>query len=100
MQKRIYIAGKVTGEDWAKCFEKFRNAHSHLTAQGFTVVNPMMLINDEACEWKEAMRKCIVDMLCCDAVYMLPCWTQSRGATLERFIAGSVGIEIIEAQKL
>jgi hypothetical protein len=79
---------------------KFHAAYQYLTAQGWDVLNPVTLIDDEDCQWKDAMRKCIAEMLTCDAIYMLPCWPKSKGAILERFIAGSVGIKIIEAQPI
>lgn len=98
-KKRIYIAGKVTGEENLTLHRKFIHAQHALQNKGFDVVNPLIVVGNSTEGWKADMRKCIAAMLTCDAVYCLPCWVKSRGATLERFIAGSVGIEIIEADK-
>jgi hypothetical protein len=99
-KKRIYIAGKVTGENWQTTKQKFYVAWVHLEAHGYEAVNPITLINDENCDWKTAMRKCFAAMCTCDAIYCLPCWSQSSGARLERFIAPLIGIEIIEAEPI
>lgn len=74
MQKKwIYVAGKVTGEDRAKCSLKFSNAVAELNRRGFLVVNPLSIVSDPDCDWKMAMKHCITAMLACDAIYCLPC---------------------------
>lgn len=98
-RRRIYIAGKVTGEDYTTCMLKFGAKETELTLKGFEVLNPLKVVNDASCSWEIAMRKCLAAMLTCDAVYLLPCWPQSRGAILERYLAGHLGIEIIDAEK-
>lgn len=45
--------------------------------------------------WHAAMKRSILRMLSCDGVYLLPGWQRSRGARLEVFIAGEVGIPLI-----
>lgn len=98
-KKRIYICGKVTGEERYRTVKKFQIAENYLQIQDWETINPVRHIPENT-EWKDAMRTCVALLMECDAIYMLPCWTQSRGATLERFIAGSVGIKIIEAEKI
>lgn len=46
--------------------------------------------------WKRAMRSCLVQMLRCDAVLMLPNWRESRGARVERWVARRQGIPVFE----
>jgi hypothetical protein len=82
----VYIAGKVTGlpvEDYTHTFNsaagKFRN-------MGFHVVNPVEIVPTNT-HWVKAMRLCIKELTQCDYIHMLPGWTNSKGARIERMIA-------------
>jgi|SRR5215216_3345508 len=46
--------------------------------------------------WEEAMKRSITRMLTCDGVYLLPGWQRARGARLEVYLAGELGIPIID----
>lgn len=96
--KKIYIAGKVTGlpYDEVKC--KFENAKAELFKRHesivIAVVDPLAsVLPDET--WPNAMRICISLLMRCDAIALLPDWNQSRGATLERQLALTLGMEVI-----
>jgi hypothetical protein len=95
----IYIAGKVTGEPRLDCALKFEKAENEIKAQGFEVINPLKVVNNPVEPWQSAMRKCISAMLTADAVLMLPCYTESRGALLELKIANEVGIRVLIGSK-
>lgn len=98
-KKDIYIAGKISGEDRAKCTMKFGAAQMKLEKQGYNVVNPLALVNDWRIGWAEAMRICIAELvISCDAIYLLSDWQQSRGAVLEATIARALGLEIINTE--
>lgn len=45
--------------------------------------------------WEAALKRSILRMLSCDAVYLLPGWQRSRGARLETMIAGELGMTIL-----
>jgi len=96
--KRIYICGKVSGLPYTQVLQKFENAEKHaLEVLGYSyAINPLKF-NAQDADWHFAMKRCIGNLMQCDAIYMLPDWPQSRGAILERFIASNLGIEIIEA---
>ncbi len=47
--KRIYIAGKVSGLPENEVREKFLNKERELVQQGFDVVNPCGLLTVRAC---------------------------------------------------
>lgn len=64
VRKRIYIAGKVTGEEWDDVALKFQDAAILLKSKGHDVVNPVEYSCPEA-NWKVAMRACIMQMLEC-----------------------------------
>jgi hypothetical protein len=92
---KIYIAGKVTGENRLDVLYKFSKAEQLIKSYGFVAVNPIRVVNNWDCPWEEAMKLCINALLECDAVYPLPCAARSRGAMLELQIARSFDKEII-----
>lgn len=94
MKQTIYIAGKVTGEPQEPTARKFKKAQQHFEAKGYDVVNPIELINNPQEDWHVAMNKCLEALEFCDAIYMLPCYTNSRGATIEHKTAQKMGIAI------
>ena len=77
---KIYIAGKISGD--RNYFEKFEQAQDELEAQGHIVLNPAQL--PEGMSKAEYMRICFAMIDCADCVCLLPDWTQSEGAKLER----------------
>lgn len=92
MKIKIYIAGKVTGEDPAQCAAKFKAAADELRAAGFEPVNPIELVNNPKASWCDAMKICIKALMDCTGVYLLPCHVKSVGALKERKLATDVGI--------
>jgi len=92
--KKIYIAGKVTGLPIAEVTMKFGTAQQDLQEKGFKAVNPLEVVNDWKATWEEAMKKCIRALTECDAVYLLPCYTDSPGAKFEIDIAHKLGIPV------
>ena len=92
--KRIYIAGKVTGEPLRECTGKFGRAQKDLEELGFEAVNPLQVVGTWEITWKNAMRKCIRALMECDAIYVLPCSQNSRGAGIELQLAASLGIPL------
>lgn len=97
--KRIYIAGKVTGLPIIEVEEKFRKAQNEIEQQGFIAVNPIEIVGTWGCTWKEAMIKCVKAMIDCDAVLLLPCWTNSKGALIEQKLASDLDIRTIIGTK-
>ena len=94
MKNKIYIAGKVTGEDLAKCTMKFGTAQMELEKAGFEAINPLEVVGDWKAEWKPAMQKCLPALIGCDAVLMLPCYSESRGACIEKQLAYDLDIPV------
>lgn len=85
---RVYIAGPVTGKPDYKA--DFDLAAAALQREGHVPVNPAEL--DNGMGYEECMRRALQMMLGCDAVYLLPGWEASRGATLEQRVAAACGI--------
>lgn len=99
MKKKIYIAGKVTGEPIAECTMKFGTAQNAIEALGFEAINPLEVVGDWNTPWNEAMKKCISAMIECEAVVLLPDWIDSKGAKLENQIANSFDMPIFNYTK-
>jgi len=94
MNKTIYIAGKVTGLPAEPTALKFKTAQDQLESRGFDVINPIELIDNPQEDWDVAMNKCLEALEFCDAIYMLPCYTDSKGAMIEHRKATKLGIHI------
>jgi len=92
MKKKIYIAGKVTGEPKHSCALKFAMAAKEIEAQGFEAVNPIEVVRDFEAPWETAMKKCIKALMDCDALFFLPCTENSPGANWELEIANRLKI--------
>lgn len=90
--KRIYIAGKMTGEPEFN-FPAFNAVAITLRAQGYDVVNPAEN-NDTTWPYERYMRRAIEALLTCDSIVMLPGWDRSNGARMEHLIATNLGLTI------
>lgn len=93
-KKKIYIAGKVTGLPRGQVVELFSRAERKLSQEGWEVMNPLKIV-DEKSNWQDAMRLCVMALMECDAIVLLPSWSDSKGARLEYHIAKEMGIEIV-----
>lgn len=74
----------VVGLNWPT----FASAAATLRAEGYDVVSPHELefageTSPGSLPWTEYLRRDLCAMLECDAIALLPGWTQSRGARLE-----------------
>lgn len=97
--KKIYIAGKVTGENRAECTAKFALAKKEIEALGFEAINPLEVVGHWDTPWNPAMRKCIGALMECDAIVLLPDWISSRGAKIEYEISKFINIPDFRATK-
>lgn len=92
-KKKIYIGGKVTGLPIHEASMKFGTVQKLLQAQGHTTIVPLDLV-DSGTDWAAAMKICIAALVGADELYLLPNWSESRGAILERDIALRLSIPI------
>jgi hypothetical protein len=96
--KKVYISGGIQGI--ADHREIFKRAEITLIKNGSEVVNPCET-PQEFCNcltvehtWECFLRNDIIELLKCDAIFMLPGWEKSRGARLEHFVALQCGLEV------
>jgi hypothetical protein len=92
---KIYISGAITGLPFDEVKEKFAAAEELLTAQGHEVISPLKNGIPNHAPWEIHVSMDIILMIGCEAIYLLPDWNQSKGATLEKSLAELSGKEII-----
>lgn len=91
--KTIYLSGKITGEENYK--EKFAEAESKLTEMGYKVVNPSVISVFDFFTHEQFLHIDYSLIDCCDALFMLPDWQNSKGAIKEWHYAEAHGKTII-----
>lgn len=89
---RIYVAGPMTGIPDLN-FPLFHATAARLRAEGYDVVNPAEINADPSAGWLTCMRADIRELVTCDAIFLLPGWENSRGASLEAHIARKLGLQ-------
>lgn len=94
---KVYVAGKVSGEDRDKCRYKFGYNSTKLREQGHKVINPFAMFDDMRGGFskEDEMTICFAAITVCDAVYMLADWHESEGAKAEHKFALDHGKKII-----
>jgi hypothetical protein len=96
--KKIYISGQITGLPLKEVQTKFREAERILTEQGYEVISPLKNGIPYHFPWKFHIVIDLFLLMGCEAVYFLPDWNISKGATLEKTIAELTGKELIYQQ--
>lgn len=100
---KLYLSGPMTG--LPECnYPAFAAAAQHLRNRGATVVSPHELPADcPGCantgiehSWAEHMRVDLAALLTCDVIVLLPGWSESKGAQLEKTVAEAVGLMVID----
>lgn len=92
---KIYISGKMTGLEFMDIYPKFKGAEHIISELGHEPLNPVVI--SPYCPektWQNYMVDDIAALLNADAILMLPCWGQSKGARIERAIAQELDLKI------
>lgn len=95
---KIYISGRISGRPLAQVREEFEQAEIKLRRFGFLPINPMNNGLPADAAWEDHMGRDIAMLLRCLAIYMLPGWPRSEGATLEYLIARQRRMRIFTAE--
>lgn len=93
---RIYIAGPMTGLPDLNV-HAFNAAADALRTQGWHVENPADHGVIEGAQWEDYLAYDITRLVTCGAIYLLPGWEKSKGATLEAHIAKTLGLQVLLA---
>ena len=96
---KICISGKISGLPIEEVKEKFSKAGKYLSTFGYEVVNPLDNGLPEGATWEEHMLADIAMLFQCEAIYMLPDWSDSKGAMIEKHIAQVQGKGIMYESK-
>lgn len=95
---RVYLAGPMTG--YAEFnYPAFEAAASWLRAEGYEVVSPHEVNPPDVGfdhPWDWYMRRDIAALMDVEAVVVLDGWQQSKGASLETYIARVLDMPIYE----
>ncbi len=90
-EKRIYIAGPMTGLPEFN-FPAFNAKAVELRAEGWHVENPAEHGHVKGARWADYLRWDISRIVTCGAIYLLPDWETSKGAQLEVYIGKALGL--------
>lgn len=103
---KCYISGQITGLKPEEYEPLFYTAEDQLKAKGYEVINPLRIAKGIAPElidpkthtereiWRTIVKADITELMKCDAIYILPNWERSEGATLEHDIAKGLYLAI------
>lgn len=89
---KIYIAGRITNNP--TYITEFKEAEQFIKGHGHTPINP---VQDEGRNYKDYIDDGLKKLMECDAIYMLPYWQRSMGASLEHHYARVAGLKIYQA---
>lgn len=84
---KIYIAGPITNNPGYE--KQFAEAEEKLLSRGHLVINPAK--NPGTC-YKDHLDIGLLELIKCDAIYLLPGWEVSMGAQLEEHYATVTGL--------
>jgi hypothetical protein len=90
---KVYLAGRIHGTD--DYHERFAVGADELRSQGHSVYNPAAS-NQEGRPLAKIMAHLLPQLCECEAIALLPDWTESDGAQVELFLAEYIGLKVIE----
>lgn len=93
--EKIYISGQIIGQPIEEVTAKFEAAEAMLKAQGYEVVNPLKNGIPANASWEVHAAMDVLILMGCKAIYLLPDWVFSKGATFEKNLAELTGKTII-----
>lgn len=92
--KVIYLSGPMTGIAEYN-FPAFHAEAKRLRDLGYTVECPAEYPNLDK-TWDECLRYDLIRLCAsCDTIAMLPGWSASRGAKLEKFVAEALQMQVV-----
>jgi len=96
---RLYISGPMTDMPNHN-YLAFNEAAKQLREAGYEVLNPAELDLIEKKEtWEECLRRDIKYEVECDGLALIFGWSESKGASLEKYIADQLGMPVATVEK-
>ena len=95
--KRVYLSGPITSTKNYKGLFMFAEELAAL-GDAEQIYNPAARV-PAFFTWEQAMYRCLSEITKYDMVVMLPGWSASRGARLERDVALACGMHIVDLSK-
>ena len=92
--KKVYLSGQITEKKNYKGLFAFTEELVKL-CDALRIFNPASQIPDSL-GYEEAMKRCVVALIECDTIVVLPGWHTSKGASLEHDIALACGRNFID----
>lgn len=90
----IYLSGKMTGLPEFN-YPAFNAAAAQLRAMGHTVLNPAENPVPACGTWAGYMRLALAQLVQCECIVLLPGWSESKGALIERKLAQVLGMDVL-----
>lgn len=80
---KIYLSGPITNDP--NFVDHFQEHAKKLRDKGYIVLDPTVWARESVkLEYEEYMKLDLAMLEICDAIYMLPGWSNSRGALIEQ----------------
>lgn len=95
---KVYISGPITGRKESEVRDVFGRAEEELIGYDQEPVSPLKNGLRWSDSWKEHMLADIKMLMDCEAIYLLPDWTMSAGARIERHIADEMGMMVLNQE--
>lgn len=94
----VYLSGPITGDVRGNT-RKFNEAADALRKMGYRVFSP---VEGEpiGLEWSQYIRRDLAYLVDSRMIALLPGWTRSKGARLERRVALGIGMQVHRVEDL
>lgn len=92
---KIYISGRISGLPKEDVTAKFEATEAKLRSEGYEVVNPLKNGIPDNATWEVHVAMDVLLLMGCNTIYLMPDWSLSKGATLEKNLSELTGKKII-----
>ena len=93
---RVYVSGPMSGLPDHN-YPAFIAAAKRIRTLGHEPVSPHTIGQHDGWTWDDYMEAAVKLQRGCDVIFLLPGWRQSRGATVEYYVALALGQHVWES---